>query len=175
MKDYLMSATHSRHVLVSSYLLVLLQTYLAEQPLGIVMPAPFGMQLETHLPPYDPDLQVILKSNPGEMTPAKFIGAADICIEIVSQDTIERDYRTRRLEYEKKGVQEYWIIDPLEKACLFYCLEDNRRYFAHFRAGDDYTTPLLPRFKLHMPSLWLEPLPTPKQIVKAVELMLAEE
>jgi Uma2 family endonuclease len=168
-----MSAADSRHILVKSYLLVLLQTYFAEQPLGMVMPAPFGMQLEDKQPPLEPDLQVILKDNPGEMTSDKLIGAADICIEIVSQQSIESDYRIRRLVYEKAGVREYWIIDPLEKACLFYCLGDDKRYFAQFKAGEYYTTPLLPRLKLHMPSLWLEPLPTPKQIVKAVGQMLA--
>src|SRR5581483_11004194 len=44
-----------------------------------------------------------------------FDGAPDLAVEIVSPDSVERDYEDKRLAYEKAGVEEYWIIDPLKE------------------------------------------------------------
>jgi Uma2 family endonuclease len=37
-----------------------------------------------------------------------------VVVEIVSPESINRDYRVKRTEYTLAGVPEYWIIDPLE-------------------------------------------------------------
>lgn len=36
-----------------------------------------------------------------------------LAIEIVSSDSIQRDYRYKRSEYAAVGITEYWIVDPL--------------------------------------------------------------
>jgi Uma2 family endonuclease len=38
-----------------------------------------------------------------------------LAIEIVSPDSIQRDYRYKRSEYAAVGIAEYWIVDPLEQ------------------------------------------------------------
>ena len=38
-----------------------------------------------------------------------------LVIEIVSPDSIQRDYRYKRSEYAAVGIAEYWIVDPLEQ------------------------------------------------------------
>jgi Uma2 family endonuclease len=38
-----------------------------------------------------------------------------LVIEIVSPDSIQRDYRYKRSEYAAVGIFEYWIVDPLEQ------------------------------------------------------------
>lgn len=38
-----------------------------------------------------------------------------LAIEIVSPDSIKRDYRFKRTEYAAVGVPEYWIVDPAEQ------------------------------------------------------------
>ena len=38
-----------------------------------------------------------------------------LVIEIVSPDSIQRDYRYKRSEYAAVGISEYWIVDPLEQ------------------------------------------------------------
>jgi Uma2 family endonuclease len=40
-------------------------------------------------------------------------GAADIVIELVSPESVHRDYGEKLYEYEQAGVPGYWIIDPL--------------------------------------------------------------
>jgi Uma2 family endonuclease len=37
-----------------------------------------------------------------------------LVVEIVSLDSIGRDYRYKRSEYAAAGIPEYWIVDPLE-------------------------------------------------------------
>lgn len=37
-----------------------------------------------------------------------------LVVEVVSPDSIKRDYRFKRSEYAALGVPEYWIVDPLE-------------------------------------------------------------
>jgi Uma2 family endonuclease len=41
-------------------------------------------------------------------------GPPDIAIEIVSWESVERDYEKKRLQYQEGKVPEYWIVDPLE-------------------------------------------------------------
>ena len=38
-----------------------------------------------------------------------------LAIEIVSLDSIQRDYRYKRSEYAAVGIAEYWIVNPLEQ------------------------------------------------------------
>jgi Uma2 family endonuclease len=42
-------------------------------------------------------------------------GAPDIAVEIVSPDSVDRDYNLKRTIYEAAGVREYWILDPDEQ------------------------------------------------------------
>ncbi|MEM9511873.1 MAG: Uma2 family endonuclease, partial [Cyanobacteria bacterium P01_E01_bin.48] len=45
-----------------------------------------------------------------------------LVVEVVSpgQRNIDRDYRYKRSQYEARGIQEYWIVDPLaEKVTVF--------------------------------------------------------
>lgn len=42
-----------------------------------------------------------------------FDGPPDLIVEVVSEDSIDCDWREKFAEYEAAGVQEYWIIDPI--------------------------------------------------------------
>jgi Uma2 family endonuclease len=60
----------------------------------------------------NPDLAVVLLAAPkddrGRRRPA--LGA-----EVVSRRSIQRDYVVKREEYHAYGLDEYWIVDPLER------------------------------------------------------------
>ncbi len=162
------------HVRMQNYLNDLFRNYLSFRPLGDVLVAPFVMRLGANR--REPDLQVILKANPGQLTETEMIGAADICVEIVSPESVERDYADKFREYEQGGVREYWIVDLKRKDCQFYRLNDKGTYtHIHADAERNYTTPMLPRFKLHLPTLWVEKLPDPPAVTDAVRAMLADE
>ncbi len=53
--------------------------------------------------------------------------APDLAIEIVSPDSVDRDYDLKREIYEKAGVREYWILDPDLHRATFLRLK-RRRY-----------------------------------------------
>ena len=57
-------------------------------------------------------------------------GAPDFIIEIVSPGNPEDDYVRKLYYYQKYGVREYWIIDPLKKYTTVYLNEQDPAEFA---------------------------------------------
>jgi Uma2 family endonuclease len=171
-----MSPIMLRHNDITDYLLVLLSIYFRLRPIGRVLHAPFTMKIESAEVAREPDLQVILNTNPGTIKATYMDGAADICIEVVSPESVLRDRGEKFIEYEKGGVGEYWIVDPLRKQSLFYELDANGVYIP--RAEDtqgNYVTPRLPGLILHVPTLWQEKLPDPLAIGDSLRQMLPPE
>lgn len=156
------------------YLSQLLDAYFELRAIGIVILQPFVMRL----PAFpnrrrEPDLLIILKTNPHQLTPTYMDGPADLCIEVVSEDSVARDHGEKFDEYEKGGVSEYWIIDPLRAESRFYRLNAHGRYVRQSEDGQgNYRTPALPGFMMHVPALWETPLAGPGAIARAVEVML---
>ncbi len=97
------------------------------------------------------------------------------CIEVVSPESAARDYGDKFMEYERAGVREYWIVDPLRRRCVFNRLSEAGVYAAVLpdQAGN-YHTPLLPGLALPVPTLWQDNLPGILEIVRAVQAMLGE-
>lgn len=172
-----MSPISLMHTAHTDYLSLLLRTYFTLRPIGRVIPAPFVM----FLPAFpdrrrEPDLQVILNDNPGTLTDTMMNGPADICIEVVSPESVGRDHGEKFEEYEKGGVREYWIIDPIRNECRFYRRNESGIFIRQAEdAAGNYHTPLLPGFRLHVPALWQEPLPDPITTVAAAQKMLEDQ
>jgi Uma2 family endonuclease len=76
---------------------------------------------------------------------------ADLVVEIVSpgEDARERDLKTKRKEYAKAGIREYWIVDPEELTITVLSLA-GKSYKVHgvFRSGDSATSKLLKGFQI---------------------------
>jgi Uma2 family endonuclease len=158
---------------LTTYLRRLVDTYFALRPIGRVKSAPYVMKASAEARRREPDLQIILNTNSGQLTETAMLGPADICIEVVSEGSEEMDYGTKFVEYERTGVQEYWIFDPLRHAHYFYRLNEARVYAA--LALDDqgiYRTSLLPGLEVHVPTFWQMNLPDPIATVAAVQAML---
>jgi Uma2 family endonuclease len=170
------SSVSEQHDLLTAYFRQLLDAYLALNPVGCTRSAPFVMRLEAIRSYREPDLQMILTSNPGQLSGTAMSGPADLCIEIVSPESAPRDYGDKLIEYEAGGVKEYWIIDPVRQRGQFNRLTESGVYTA-FNPDDQgiYHTPLLPRLALHVPTLWQDPLPNVVEIVQAVQAMLSAE
>lgn len=52
----------------------------------------------------------------------------DFIAEILSKDSLKRDKVVKKRDYERYGVAEYWIIDPVEKSVECYVLDDTKQY-----------------------------------------------
>lgn len=80
-----------------------------------------------------------------------------IAVEFVSKGkrNFERDYEQKRDEYRAIKVQEYWIIDRFAATMTVHFLQQTGPDAKTvFRAGDVYTTPLLPGFQLPLKRLF---------------------
>ncbi len=170
-----MSPASLIHDALTSYLRKLLEAYFDLNPVGKVVSEPFVMRLEAAGSFREPDLQVILRDNPGELTDTAMIGPADICIEVVSPESVARDYGDKFAEYEKAGVREYWIIDPLRQRVQFNRLDGDVYSAVALDENARYHTPLLPRLVVHVPTLWKDDLPGFFAIGQAVQAMFDAE
>jgi len=62
----------------------------------------------------------------------------------------------------------------VRQTCHFHRLQPAQHYAPVLPDEQgNYHTPLLPRLALHVPTLWLEPLPNAVAIVQAVQAMVA--
>ncbi len=167
-----MSPINDVHYFISRYLAGVLQVYFELKPIGSIREDPFVMRLPDIESRRLPDIQVILDANPHELKPTYMDGPADICIEVVSPGSVSVDRGDKFEEYEKGGVGEYWIIDPLHDEALFYRLNDEGVYISHPTKEGIYRTPVLPDLKIHVPTLWQKQLPNYFEIGQAVQAML---
>ena len=87
-------------------------------------------------------------------------GPADLVVEIVSPDSRKRDRGEKYYEYEKGGVPEYWLIDPIREAAEFYRLGADGLYtVAPIDAAGYYHSAVLDGLRLQPAWLWHDPLP----------------
>jgi Uma2 family endonuclease len=170
-----MSPGNLPHNYLVVYVFDLLKMYFKRKPIGKAAIMPFSMR-SAEGERREPDVLVVLNTNPYEFTDTQLKGPADICIEVVSPESIERDRGEKFSQYQNAGVKEYWLLDPLRDEPLLYRLNEEGVYIPQIPdANGDYRTPLLPGFVLHVPTLWQDELPDPLEIGLAVEAMLQHE
>jgi len=82
-----------------------------------------------------------------EMVPRR---VPEVIFEFVSANRSdqERDDIDKRAEYHSIGVKEYVIVDHFKQAVLILTWERDDFSDAWLRAGDTYTTPLLPGLRV---------------------------
>ncbi len=68
-----------------------------------------------------PDLSIICE--PDKLTKKRCEGSPDWIIEIVSPSNSRNDYLRKLDLYQRVGVKEYWIVDPMKKRVIVYSLE----------------------------------------------------
>lgn len=168
-----LSPIHERHDELSRFLVILFAAYFGLREIGQLRAAPFVMRGLPGLSKREPDIQVILKSNPVQPQPTIMDGPADICIEIVSPGSEAVDRGDKFIEYQQSGVTEYWMLDPLRREALFYRLNEAGIYIPQYPAeAGTYHTPLLPDFAFHVPTLWRSPLPDFFSVAAMVKAMV---
>lgn len=56
----------------------------------------------------------------------RLVGAPEFLVEVVSPDSVERDYVEKLKLYEREGVREYLLVDVLKRAVFLYRLVDGK-------------------------------------------------
>ncbi len=97
--------------------------YAEETDAGRVKPDGFAQRLDEDTVRV-PDVAFFKKANVGKIKPTYSEGGADLVVEIVSRDSRMRDKGEKFYEYEKAGVEEYWIVDPERRRAEFFRLRE---------------------------------------------------
>ncbi len=107
------------HQIISGRIEFELMKFVKERKLGEVIDAPMDVYLsETET--YQPDIIFISNERLSIIGEKKIEGAPDLVIEILSESTAYYDLRYKKRVYERTGVKEYWIVDPIEKSIEVY-------------------------------------------------------
>lgn len=133
-----------KHQAVSRFLFLAFLTFVQRSG-GTVFYAP----LRVRVAPgrfREPDLVLLLDVNDPRNQNAFWLGA-DLVVEIVSPDHVERDTVLKRADYAAAGIPEYWIVDPAEGTITVLQLAGNA-YVSHgtFHRGDSASSALLSDF-----------------------------
>lgn len=124
----LMSPEAFDQVTLAGWLYRLLSEFVEYHDLGEVIGRDFIVRLPRQRRRRAPDLLFIARARLQLLRPTYFEGAPDLIVEIVSPDSQSRDWRVKFREYERAGVQEYWLFDPRSKAAEAYALGKDKRY-----------------------------------------------
>jgi Uma2 family endonuclease len=101
----------------------------------------------------NPDLAVVLRGAPKDWRGRRrpFLAA-----EVVSRGSVARDYVTKREEYLAYGLDEYWIVDPLERKVTVLTRRGDTWSEAVFRDDQVIASLVLPGFATTVAELWLD-------------------
>lgn len=121
--------------LMYDWFATLLKEYLKAYPIAKIMglDMAFRLALPRKTAIRKPDLGVVRHDNPVPLATwdQSYHGIFDICIESLSYSKLseeKRDTVTKKREYAKGGVSEYYILDAREKKTAFYHLTTGGKY-----------------------------------------------
>jgi Uma2 family endonuclease len=148
-----------RHQRISGRLYLLIGSWLEANPLGEIFYAPLDVVM-SNVDVVEPDLLYMTSERAAEIATGIHVhGVPELLVEIASPGTRRRDETIKRALYERKGVTEYWVVDPVIDAVRVYRRDGDR--FARVvefsrNAGDVLTTPLLPGLEIPLERLFRE-------------------
>jgi Uma2 family endonuclease len=139
------------------WLASLMNIYARRKKLGDVFGARVALKLDEEHGP-EPDIVFVRTKNLHRVKRGHVKGAADLAIEIVSPESIERDYEHKRALYEAHGISEYWIIDETDQSVTLLRLRQGKYRPVRTRKGELHSK-VLTGFWLRLEWLWQKPLP----------------
>lgn len=122
---YNMAPPNRKHQKILSFLHLKIGGYL-EGKTCEVYPAPFGVYLHNEdgtTDAVEPDISVICDKN--KLSNRGCEGAPTWVIEIASPGNTIHDYLVKLGLYQRHGVKEYWIVNPMKEAVTVYHLEQD--------------------------------------------------
>lgn len=135
------------HQMLVAYLYGLLLAFATARDRGTALFAPLRVRLWRNKF-REPDVVFMLAEHAGRIG-EEFWDRADLVMEVVSEDDEDRrrDLQTKRREYARAGIPEYWIVDPRDERITVLRLS-GKRYVVHgeFEKRDVATSHLLPGF-----------------------------
>jgi Uma2 family endonuclease len=145
----------SLHQIVSGRILQIALNFLdATDNSGFLVSAPMDVRFDDGNV-FQPDILYIAEDRKDEIVKDYVEGAPDLIIEILSPLNAYYDLRQKKDIYEKYGVKEYIIIDPIAQNADLYLLKEGI-YQLHQRAEktEQLNSVLLPGFSIQLSQLF---------------------
>lgn len=143
------------HQIISARLLQSLLNFLdSTNDDGFLVSAPMDVRLDDDNV-FQPDLLYIAQQRKEELIKDRIEGAPDLIIEILSPSNAYYDLRQKKDIYEKYGVKEYIIIDPVQENADLHVLKDGA-YILHQKAQktESLNSVLLQGFSIELSKLF---------------------
>ena len=109
------------HGTIDSTLIMIFKNYCRKHKCGLV----FGDNIDVHLPDeknvFMPDVSIVCDDSILREG-GTIYGAPDLVVEILSKSTAKNDFSIKKDAYERNGVKEYWIVNPLDESIHVYHL-----------------------------------------------------
>lgn len=146
------------------WLLRLLGDFVEERDLGFIFGSRVAFRLDDTNGP-EPDIAFVSKAHAHRIERGRVVGPPDLALEIVSLESIDRDYQKKRLLYQRAGVPEYWIVDDVQGTVTVFRLTPRGRYREVRPKKGELRSEALPGFWLRPEWLWQEPRPRKSAIL----------
>ncbi len=150
---YVNPAPNLNHQTLSRRIQFQLYTQIELTNRGVVFDAPVDLQL-TEFDIVQPDLVVVLADNKDILTHPKIDGVPDLVIEILSPSNPKHDRDLKKQLYQRVGIPEYWIVDPLNEAIEQYVLSGGK-YVLH-ESSQPIQLTILDGVAVNTSDLWKE-------------------
>ena len=115
-----------------------------------------------------PDVAFIAKEHLPNILPTHLESPPDLAIEVVSSESVERDWREKYYDYQAAGAREYWIIDPAHERVAAYKLVEGK-FEPIARDQGCIRSSVVPGFFLREEWLWGAKLPKIDDALKEIE------
>jgi len=122
---YMASPDNTDAADLSTWLTVVFGGYVGARDLGKIFHSRVAYRIGPKRGP-EPDIGFVSKELEATRRRGYIDGPPRMAIEIVSPDSVARDYVQKRAVYEQAGVGEYWILDPDEGRVTFLVLQNGR-------------------------------------------------
>ena len=141
----------SKHQIILGNLYRVIGTFTHATRCGVTFFAPYDIVFTDH-DVVEPDLMYFSRARYAEVvTERNAQGPPDLVVEILSPGTRRRDEGLKRRLYERMGVAEYWIVDPLaESVRIHRLMEGAYREAPVTHADGTFRTPLLPELEIRL-------------------------
>jgi Uma2 family endonuclease len=153
---------------LNGWLIGVLRSFCEHHDLGVVKGPQFMVRFGRQRRRRMPDVMFVAKARQHLIRDTHLEGAPDVAFEIVSADSQSRDRRKKFLEYQKEGVREYWMIDPLSRQVEVYALQRGKYVAVEEGVEGEVRSTVLKGFFINPAQLWRQPLPKLAAMLKGL-------
>jgi Uma2 family endonuclease len=147
------------------WLYTIMRLYVNQRKLGRIYGSRVACRLDEKQAP-EPDILFVSAKHLDRIKPGGVEGPPDLAVEIVSPDSVERDYEKKRCQYERFKIPEYWILDEDQRKATLLRLDARGKYREVAPRKGIFRSQVLEGFWLDPDWLWQSPRPDELEILQ---------